>query len=205
MARPRSSDSAVLDATIDLIAEQGESTVTVDAVADRSGVSRPTIYRRWGTRDKLIRAAFGCLEYTLVEADTGSVRGDLVLLLRQLVGYLNRTRVLPSLMEAAARDPEVAALRESVDRRGRAAYARAVRRGIERGELPAGTDIDLFVDLALAPFIYRRVTSQALIELGYIAPVVDRVLVAFGQPSNPLLPNGPRCMQHAPHALARAA
>jgi AcrR family transcriptional regulator len=181
MARQRSSDSAVLRATLDLIAARGESAVTVDSVADLSGVSRPTIYRRWGSRDKLILAAFGHLEHALVELDTGSVRGDLVLLLRQLVGYLNKIRVLPSLMEAAARDPEVAALRLSIERQGRAAYARAVQRGIDRSELPAGTDVELFIDLVLAPFVYRRVTSQAAIEKSYIMPVVDAVLAAFAR------------------------
>ena len=179
--RPRSSGSAVLRAALDLIAEHGVTAVTVDAVADRSGVSRPTIYRRWGSRDNLIRAAYAWTLRSPAEVDTGSVRGDLVALLEQLVGYLNRIRVLPSLMEAAARDPELAALREQADREARNAYEEVLRRGVERGELPAGVDVGLFAELVVAPFVYRRVVGQEVIDRSSIEPVVDVLLAAFGR------------------------
>lgn len=179
--RPRTSEGAVLRAAIDLIAEQGVTAVTVDAVADRSGVSRPTIYRRWGSRDSLIHAAFLRLQDALVEVDTGSVRGDLTALLRQLVGYLNKIRVFPSLMEAAARDPELAVVREETERRGRATYERVIRRGMDRGELSADLDIGLVIDMLISPFVYRRVISQRRVEASSIDPVVDAVLAAFGR------------------------
>ncbi|MFC5746360.1 TetR/AcrR family transcriptional regulator [Actinomadura rugatobispora] len=184
--RPRSSESAVIRATLDLIAEHGVTAVTVDAVADRSGVSRPTIYRRWGSRDSLIRAAYARMLRSLVEMDTGSVRGDLLALLRQLVAYLNRVRVFPSLMEAAARDPELAAMSEQAERRTRAIYERVLRRGVERGELPAGVDVLLFTELVVSPFVYRRVVSRDEIDPASIEPVVDAVLAAFGRiPARP--------------------
>jgi AcrR family transcriptional regulator len=181
MPRPRSPEGAVLRATLDLIAEHGVHAVTVDAVADRSGVSRPTIYRRWGSRDSLIHAAFMRLQGALVEMDTGSLRGDLTVLLRQLVGYLNKIRVFPSLMEAAARDPELAAVREETERRGRSVYERVIRRGVERGELPAGLDVELFTDLLISPFVYRRVISQSIVDPASIEPVLDAVLAAFSR------------------------
>ena len=179
--RPRTPEGAVLRATIDLIAEHGVTAVTVDAVAERSGVSRPTIYRRWGSRDSLIHAAYSRLQRALVEPDTGSVREDLIALLRQLVAYLNRIRVFPSLMEASARDPQLAALREETERAARSTYERVVRRGIQRGELPADLDVQLFIDLVISPFICQRIVSQSKIEPSRIEPVVDAVLAAFSR------------------------
>ncbi|XVQ14606.1 TetR/AcrR family transcriptional regulator [Spirillospora sp. CA-255316] len=179
--RPRSSESAVIRATLDLIAEHGVTAVTVEAVADRSGVSRPTIYRRWGSRDSLIRASYSWMLRSPAEMDTGSVRGDLIALLRQLVGYLNRVRVFPSLMEAAARDPELAAMREEAERGARVTYERVLRRGVERGELPADVDVRLFTELVVSPFVYRRVVGQAEIDPASIEPVVDAVLAAFSR------------------------
>ncbi|MBL7500297.1 TetR/AcrR family transcriptional regulator [Frankia sp. CNm7] len=179
--RPRTPEDIVLRATIDVVAELGLSAVTVEAVAERSGVSRPTIYRHWGSRENLIHAAFTRIQRALSEADTGSVREDLIAMLSQLVTYLNRILVFPSLMEAAVRDPKLAALREETERESRIIYERVIRRGINRGELPDGIDVQLFIDLVIAPFVYRRVNSQQKISPASVPPVVDAVLAAFSR------------------------
>ncbi|WP_052711043.1 TetR/AcrR family transcriptional regulator [Pseudofrankia sp. DC12] len=179
--RPRTPEDIVLQATIDLIAEQGVSVVTVEAVAERSGVSRPTIYRHWGSRDRLIHAAFARIQQALTDPDTGSLRDDLVGMLCQLVIYLNHIRVFPSLMEASVRDPKLAALRDETDHESRLAYTRVIRRAIDRGDLLEETDVELFIDLLISPFIYRRVTGQEKIKPASITPVVDALIAAFSR------------------------
>ena len=78
--RPRRSETGILDATIDVLAEHGVSGATVDEVAERAGVSKATIYRHWGSRARLIHAAISSLDGPYVEPDTGSLRDDLAAL-----------------------------------------------------------------------------------------------------------------------------
>jgi AcrR family transcriptional regulator len=182
--RARRSQDPVLEATLELIAEHGVSGVAVDTVAAKAGVSKATIYRHWGSRARLIHAAISTLQRPFVEPDTGSLREDLTLLVQQLVWYLNRPdndRILPSFIDAAARDPELDALRQETVREARTIYQRVVRRGIERGELPDGVDIRLVTDLAMSPFIYRRIVARSSVDGADIAPVVDAVLAAFAR------------------------
>ncbi len=173
----------MLRATLDVIAEQGVMGIGVDTVAARSGVSKATIYRHWGSRARLIHAAISSLQQPTAEPDTGSLRGDLTVLLRHLVEYFdapNIARVFPSFVDAAVRDPELAELRQQTLRTGRASFERVVRLAIERGELADDADVALVVDLARSPIIYRRVVAQTTVRTNDVAPIVDAVLAAFG-------------------------
>jgi len=184
--RPRRDQDVVLQATLDVIAEQGVMGIGVDTVAARSGVSKATIYRHWGSRARLIHAAIQSLQPEAVEADTGSLRGDLVALLQHLVAYFNSptvAEVFPSFLDAAVRDSELAALRQETLRLGRSSFEQVVRRAIDRGELPDDVDVHLVVDLARAPIIYRRVVAQTPVSADDIAPIVDAVLAAFARSS----------------------
>ena len=73
--RPRSEEAhqAILDATLELLAEVGFSALTVEGVASRAGVGKATIYRRWASKLPLVVEAFGELP-ALEDADTGSRR-----------------------------------------------------------------------------------------------------------------------------------
>jgi AcrR family transcriptional regulator len=182
--RPRASEDVILRTTIELVAKRGVAGISVDEVATIAGVSKPTIYRRWPSRDRLIQAAFSYSLLAAAEPDTGSLRGDLISLLRDLVSYYNRPdfgRAYASFLEAAARDPELAALRRSNMQAAFDLFHRSIRRGINRGELPAGTDVRLFIDLLVSPFISRRLTDDVPIREADIEPIIDLVLAAFGR------------------------
>ena len=173
----------MLQATLDVIAEQGVMGTSVDTIAARSGVSKATIYRHWGSRARLIFAAISSLHPPTLEPDTGSLRDDLTALLQHLVEYFDTptvARVFPSFLDAAVRDPELAALRQETLRLGRSSFERVVRMGIERGELPEDVDVHLVVDVARAPVIYRRVVAQTPVSSEEITHIVDAVLTAFG-------------------------
>ena len=172
----------MLRATLDVIAEQGVTGFSVDTVAARSGVSKATIYRHWGSRARLIHAAISSLQPTTVEPDTGSLRDDLVELLTHLLEYFDTPKVaevFPSFLDAAVRDAELAELRQETLRMGRASFERVVRLGIARGELPPDVDVHLVVDLARAPIIYRRVVAQLPVRASEVDAIVDAVLAAF--------------------------
>ena len=178
----------MLETTLDVIAEQGVMGISVDTVAARSGVSKATIYRHWGSRARLIHAAISSLQPTTVEPNTGSLRDDLVVLLLHLVEYFDTPKVaevFPSFLDAAVRDPELAELRQETLRLGRASFERVVELGVERGELPADVDVHLVADFARAPIIYRSVVAQTPVRTSDVEPIVDAVLAAFRSVSAP--------------------
>jgi AcrR family transcriptional regulator len=183
VTRPCRSEDAILQATFDLVAEHGVGGVTVDAVAARAGVGKQTIYRHWGSRAKLIHAAISCMALEDEVPDTGSLRGDLTAMLHQLAVFLGNSdagRVLPSLFDAAERDPELRELRQVHIAQRRGTFEHVLRRGIERGELAPGTDLDLLTDVLVGPFFYKRIVSQREVVTLDVAKVLDLVLAGVG-------------------------
>ncbi|MCX4095504.1 TetR/AcrR family transcriptional regulator [Nocardia sp. alder85J] len=181
MPRPLASEELILRATIDILAEHGVDGLAVDTVAATAGVSKATIYRRWGSRAQLVHAAITSLQRPLVDPDSGSLRTDLLTLLRQLAAYVSSRdsgRVFASFVDAATRDPELEALRKKSMADARDKYEQVLHRGIERGELPAAADLGLMIDLLMAPVIYRAHFERKPVRGSYADSVVDMVLAA---------------------------
>ncbi|WP_067468493.1 TetR-like C-terminal domain-containing protein [Actinomadura macra] len=169
---------AVRRATLAELAESGHQGLTVEGVAARSGVHRTTVYRRWGSADGLIADA---LDLASGEPwplpDTGTLAGDLQTITRLVLsgftdpgqGPLTRAFVL-----AAAQSPgTAAALRAFLTRRHEQATV-IVKRAIERGEVPAGTDGTEVVRIAVAPLYYRLFVSGEPLD----EPTADRAAAA---------------------------
>jgi AcrR family transcriptional regulator len=188
MPRPRTPENQILQATIDLLVERGIEGFSVDTVAANAGVSKTTIYRWWGSRAQLIHAAISSQQQPFVEPDTGSLREDLSVLLHQLTGYVSRrhsSRLFVTLVEAAARDPELETLRQQTLRSARTVYERVLRRAIDRGELPVDADVEILIDLLLAPVLFRRHIEQKSVRGSYGELLIDTVLARFDQRAVP--------------------
>ncbi|HET6705049.1 TetR/AcrR family transcriptional regulator [Amycolatopsis sp.] len=155
---------AALNATLELLGERGYTELTVDAVAERSGVHKTTLYRRWESAEGLVAAALLLgAEQDWAVPDTGSLEGDLRAINLELVRYFTTPgeRELPmASISAAFLSPRAAdALREFyVDRHARSAAA--VHRALERGEVPPGTDPVEVVRVACGPVFYRLLISR---------------------------------------------
>src|SRR5258708_6987686 len=90
--RPRSEKTrrAILGAATELLLEPGGGAVSMDAVAERAGASKATIYRWWPSRESLaLDALFEEWAAVPPPRDTGSLRGDLLSLLRPWVRLLS--------------------------------------------------------------------------------------------------------------------
>jgi len=155
---------AALHATLELLAERGYADLTVEAVAERSGVHKTTLYRRWESAEGLVAAALMLgAEQEWTAPDTGSLAGDLREVGQELVHYFTE----PGLSElptasilAAFLSPRAAdALREFYRSR-HALSAVITERAIERGEVPAGTDPDDVLRAACGPIFYRLFVSR---------------------------------------------
>jgi AcrR family transcriptional regulator len=155
--RPRSetANRAILDASVELLASRGLAGLTLEGVAERAGCSKATIYRRWASKLHLVVEAVSQLP-PLPEPDTGSLAGDLRAVLRAFVEILDTTplsRVMPTLIGELAHDPELAELLAPTWSTRREPLRRALERGVRRGELPPGTDLDLAIDLLIGPLL----------------------------------------------------
>ncbi len=173
------SKAAVLEATRSLVAESGIGETTIDAISERSGVAKTTIYRHWPGKPAIVLDALAQVMAPPPDPDTGSVRDDLVTLLVGLIDGLSRGPLAPlltSMMDAAERDPEVARVHRDEAAARHRVLRDAVVRGIGRGELPAGTDADTVVAQVVGPVVYRRLVAGQEVGATDAVAVVDRAL-----------------------------
>jgi len=178
--RPRSEEAhhAILDATLALLAEVGFSSLTVEGVAARAGVGKATIYRRWPSKVPLVVEAFGGLP-AFVEADTGSLAGDLKAMLRAYLELFNETplaTVLPALASERAHDPALAELFNPVLRQRRSPLMHVLERAKARGEIPPDTDLELAADLIVGPIAVRLFFTGRRIHPKLVDPLVEMAL-----------------------------
>jgi AcrR family transcriptional regulator len=181
---PNASDDEILTFTNQLIAKHDISGVTVDMVAAKAGVSKATIYRRWPSRNALILDAITIMHRPGAKPNTGSIRGDLSILLKELLQFLNRRnggKVFMAFLNEAIRNPKLAEANQKITTEVRAAYVEAITQAIARGELAADVDVELMIDFLISPFIYRRLTGNSKIEVGDVELIVDTVLLSFTQ------------------------
>ncbi len=183
--RPRSveADEAILEAATAAFIELGWDGLTIEGVAARAGVGKTTIYRRYPTRlDLLLAAAERLAEEKGAAPDTGTLRGDLFALVEAYLGMLSGTRAgraIPAMVAATAKNPELAvAYREFIAERRRESSV-PLERAIGRGELPLEVDVDLALDLLLAPLFYRAFVSHEPADEAYVTTLVESVLRAL--------------------------
>lgn len=156
---------AILAATLQVIGRDGISGMRIETVAREAGVGKQTIYRWWPTRSALVAEA--AMERSRAEVpmpDTGSLAGDVSAFLRATYRAAALPDVAPALrvLAAEAQDGGEAAdaLHTFIAAR-REAFGELLRRGIDRGELPDGADVDLLCDVGFGVLWYRLLMGHA--------------------------------------------
>jgi AcrR family transcriptional regulator len=185
--RPRSETArnAILEAAAELLLEHGLGEVSMDAVAERAGVSKATIYRWWPTKETLALEAL-YHEWDTVRPspnDTGPLRDDLLSLLRpwiRLVRMRPYARVIAALITEANTDPKFAEQYRASFVEPRRKPARALfERAIERGEIPADTDVEVTLDLVFGPIYHRLLHGHAPLTDRFVEAAVDSALAGM--------------------------
>jgi AcrR family transcriptional regulator len=183
MARGEVRERAILAAVIELLGELGYEGMTMDAVAARAHASKTTIYRRWPGKPELVRAAVDeyAAERLTAQADTGSLRGDLLTVLQAMAGHLTPEflAMMSGLMHAMRADPELGeALRPRLGI-GYAVAAPIIGRAAERGELPSGADAALaaLAHEVIEALVLRRVAAGDALGQEFACHVVDNIVI----------------------------
>jgi AcrR family transcriptional regulator len=187
VGRPRDPkcDSAIVEATLALLAEGGYGAMTMEAVAARAGVGKATLYRRYSGKEQLVVDAVATLTEPPDPVTGVSVRDELVALLDAMRRRSTSSlpgRVFPRLVGASVDNPELMArYREQVIEPRRRRFAAVLRRGVEEGLLRPGLDVEHAIDLLVGPMAYRNmVRSDAPPPAGLAERIVDDVLAGIG-------------------------
>lgn len=159
--RPRHAaiEPQVLRAAVELLLDGGVASCTVEAVSKHSGITKPTIYRRWPHRTALAIEAFaGHVERHVPISDTGDAVEDLVHNVVSLAQqYVGRDGVVfAELLAAAVLEPGTAALlNDRFFAPRRTSLRRLWESGVHRGQLTADADVDDVIDLLFGPLSFR--------------------------------------------------
>lgn len=183
--RPRDPnvDTALHDATLALLAEGGYAKATIEAVAERAGLVRPTVYRRYGSRAALVVATFRAVLSSGPQSapDTGDLDADLETLLERLARKLTRTRLgraVQGIVSQLPYDPELAEAVTALQSERRALFVDLLTRAERQGRLKPGLDHDSAYDM-LAGAVYFRAWFGQKSKIGpeYLKLLAESVLV----------------------------
>jgi AcrR family transcriptional regulator len=182
--RPRDPalDERILEQLLDLLGTHGYARLTLDELADRSGVAKTTILRRWPSKAAVAAAAVERLALQSVDVpDSGNLRDDIHGLLQSAVDTFARGRgqFVPRLVREAGHHPEIADLLNTVLHTRRQAYRKVLALAIARGELSPSIDQELLIDLLIGPMWLRLLLTHDPITPEYVDSNVAAALTAF--------------------------
>jgi AcrR family transcriptional regulator len=180
--RSRQADEAILEAGRQLVAEVGYSRMSMDQVARRAGVGKDTLYRRWPSklvlvRDGILRSAMEAVPVP----KTDDPRRDLVVYLTRVAEFGITTTfgsVVAGMVGEAYRNPELATAFQEWAGSRRETVETLLRRVLREQGSADPSDLEMEVDLLLAPLYYRRLVSGAPVDGAMFDALVARLLPA---------------------------
>jgi AcrR family transcriptional regulator len=183
--RPRSERAhrAILRAANELLESDGFAAVTVEAIAERAGVSKATIYRWWPNRAAVVMDGFLSIVSSEVPfPHTGHAREDIRIHMRRLAeafgGKMGRT--VAALIAEGQADPELAeALRSRWLSIRRTEAREILELGIERGELRDDIDPEVAVDVLYGPIYYRMLVGHAPLDGDFADVLADHAFAGL--------------------------
>lgn len=171
--------AAVFAAAVALAAEEGLSALTVSRIAERAGVHPTSLYRRWGSAADIVAAAVLARDQESVTLpDQGSFRSDLTKMVHDVATFLTDPVVTALVRMLAGSDSSDAVqIRDEYRRRRLAPFASVVvERARARGEVRAGVDAALILELAVAPLYLRVLLGGGAPDDEFVTDVVGIVL-----------------------------
>jgi AcrR family transcriptional regulator len=185
--------STVLRTTLEVLGQEGYAGLRIDDIAERAGVNKTTIYRRWPTRADLVIAALANLSTPPKAVETGRLESDLraTFLTATTLRSTAAGRGVVRALIAERGDPEVDRVCTEIRERHRAPARIVIERARRRGALPKRVDVELVLDI-LTGTIYGRLRERpGPLDPQWVRRVVRLVLsgaAAGGRTGDPGLP-----------------
>lgn len=180
--RAARSREKMLRAATDLLVESGSRAVTVDAVAERSGVAKSTLYRHWPSRDEMLIEA---VRWNIPDVGGPDEALGFDAGLRQYIrdtaatlGDPEWSRIIPALMSLRTTMPELAAFVETDHSSKNDVLQALLDRGVGEGSLPEGIDVEDAAALLFGPLLFTAITGDRDRLERLATVVVDRFLAS---------------------------
>lgn len=184
--RPRDPriDAALTEHLVTLLAERGPAGFSVEELAERSGVGKAAIYRRYRSREELVAAGFAAVNEDMPDVSDLPVRQALITLL-EWISSAHASGMTPTWLVGMQQIPQLRDLYMcNVVRPRRVALEAVLERGRAQGELRKDIDIDVAMTCLSAPAIHvgmHRARGSSAGDVP-IAEVVDLVLSGLIRP-----------------------
>ena len=172
--------AAAIAATLAELAERGYAALSLERIARRAGVNPTSLYRRWGSRERLVLEAM--LEQVADHVpvpDTGSLREDLLAFARTGAANSARPEVAAMARAVAAQAPhdaELAAASEAFWTERLALDGAIVERAIARGEVEPSTDPTRVIEAVIGPIHLRLLLTGRPVDDAFLVQTVDTVV-----------------------------
>ena len=179
--------SVVLAAAIELVSECGFGRATIEAIAEKSGVARSTIYRHWDSLPEILHDAMVETVAHHADVDTGTLRGDLVEIYTQLGEHLSSPvlgHIVVSMFAEARRDPKVADLLAGFSGNRKQRVVDAIGAAKQRGSLPTSVDAQTMAEDLGAPVFFRVLVKMQPVDAEFVEQHVGRWLDHYGYQPN---------------------
>jgi AcrR family transcriptional regulator len=170
----------VLEAAVEELASKGYGATSIEDIAERAGVAKTTIYRRWPTKAELALAALGRVADDVGTAgDTGTLRGDLVAMLGNFRDFAMTPRggSLMRMMLSEGASGEIAQVARTIRESKQARARTVIVRAIKRGELPRGSDAKVILDLLFGAVQHHVLFIDGQCDDRKLEQFIDLVLV----------------------------
>jgi AcrR family transcriptional regulator len=187
MTRTERSRAVILRAAYDLIVESPYAEVTIEKIAARAGVGKPTIYRRWPSKGPLLLDAV--VEYAMLPevAGVGDLTRDIRTWLHSLIDYLADPvtgRFMAEIVGAIQIDPDLArAWHERMFAPIRERNIALIRAAQQSGELRAGSP-DLLMDLIVGQVWFRLLVTKRPISHDEVDEMLELALAGVSGDRN---------------------
>ncbi|MGP3979172.1 TetR-like C-terminal domain-containing protein [Streptomyces sp. 8N114] len=157
----------MLKATWEELGSQEFASITIDRIAQRSGVHAATIRRRWRTVEGVITDMLSQHSEKIPIPDAGSLRADLHAVTQSIAEFYSlarNRRLVEAVVTSAAREPGAAEVLRAVFKNRIQRVSVLLERAVERGEIPADTDAEEVIAAIGAPFYYRLLITRRPID-----------------------------------------
>lgn len=192
--RPRSAQAhkAIIDATLELLAEEGYQGLSIEAVAARAGVGKTTIYRRWSSKEELVMEAIRQVQIDVPVMDTGNFRNDLAALLKTVYqGFMAHPypflgKLVLEFIGEYQTKPEIFqdALTQLIFPRFQR-FFHMVEQAQAREEIRGDIDPELVLDLVAGSLYFRWIMrnlmpTSSTSPVDWIEQVIDAIMQGIG-------------------------
>jgi AcrR family transcriptional regulator len=182
--RDHTRDGAILDAATDVLGEVGYASLTIDMVALRAKAGKATVYRRWSSKEDLVRDVVERLKHSQVDLDslpdTGTIRNDLIALFRpqSVEEDERRNKALAGLASMLSHHSAFAeAANDALVKPWADAHRRLMQRAVDRGEIPSSADVGTISQVLPTMAAYRALVQRKPFDRDFLVSSIDVVIL----------------------------